>query len=137
MIKKFVERFMQNQEEVLAAFRSEHPSDYLDVVKVVVKAISDEHDGPDINRIHEIDDGEYQGTLVYVIAEQGYQPSRYWVTTVSYGSCSGCDTLQSIADYSDDVPTEYQAEQYYQLALNLVQDMKAVGWGSAEENNDE
>ena len=37
-----------------------------------------------------------------MIPEEGYQPSDYWYVRVSYGSCCGCDTLQSITDCSGD-----------------------------------
>lgn len=48
--------------------------------------------------IHVIDDGEYQGTFIYLIPFDCYQPScdEYLMTYVYYGSCSGCDTLQAI-----------------------------------------
>lgn len=41
---------------------------------------------------------DYQGTLLYMIPFDTYQPneSEYLMTYVGYGSCSGCDTLQYI-----------------------------------------
>lgn len=52
----------------------------------------------DTQKIHEIDDGDYQGTYLYIIPRDIYQPlcSEYLMTTVEYGSCSGCDALQAI-----------------------------------------
>ena len=41
--------------------------------------------GPGLERIHRIDDGDYQGTLVFVIGGKGYQLSTYWYVKVSYG----------------------------------------------------
>ena len=56
----------------------------------------------DVERIHEIDDGDYQGTLLYLIPCDRYQPEayEYLMTYVGYGSCSGCDALQSIQMYT-------------------------------------
>ena len=81
---------------------------------------------PDPERIHRIDDGNYQGTLVYVIGEKGYQPDKYWYVKVDYGSCSGCDTLEGIRDYTDDAPTDEQAKDYMTVALHIVQGMKPM-----------
>lgn len=55
----------------------------------------------DHDNVHVIDDGEYQGTLIFLIPYHTYQPSanQYIMCCSWYGSCSGCDTLQAI--YSD------------------------------------
>jgi hypothetical protein len=53
----------------------------------------------DLNSVHEIDDGAYQGTLLYLIPFASFfNPSEheYLMTYVGYGSCSACDALQSI-----------------------------------------
>lgn len=127
MIQEFVDRYIAAQDGL---FRDKHPGSYLDVVRTVIETISgtdpDPYDSPDPTRIHEIDDGHYQGTLVYVIAEGGYQPSDYWIVPVSYGSCSGCDTLQSICGYEDGQPSEQQAKDYQTLGLHIVQQLKQV-----------
>jgi len=84
-------------------------------------------DGPDPNRITEIDYGDYQGTLVYVIGQKGPQPGTHWTTSVSYGSCSGCDTLEAIrSEANGPQPTEDQMKEYRTLALHLLQKMKEV-----------
>lgn len=43
-----------------------------------------------------VDPRELSGTLVYVIPEEGHDPSRLWYVRVEYGSCSACDTLRSL-----------------------------------------
>ena len=76
---------------------------YVDLVKLVVRYILNEGE----NRIYcqwaeekitVVDDGNYQGTLLFVIPQKCYEPAEfeYLLTYVGYGSCSGCDTLQSI-----------------------------------------
>lgn len=129
MIKEFVDRFMEKKLELQAVFAAKHPEDYKDVVKAVVSVLNNSEDyvSIDPNRIHEIDDGHYQGMLVYVIGATGYQPSEYWYVKVDYGSCSGCDTLLEIRRYSDEKPTEKQVQDYMALALHVVQGIKRMG----------
>ena len=128
MIQEFVDRFMARKERLENMFSS-HPVNYAEIVKNVVTVITnkDDYDEPDPDRIHEIDDGEYQGTLVYVIAATGYQPSDYWYVKVGYGSCSGCDMLESIHGYSSDPVTDDQKKCYMLLALHIVQGIKKMG----------
>jgi hypothetical protein len=128
MIKAFVEKWEAGKDGLRKHFESAHPENYKAIVKAVIDCIADEHeyDLPDPSRIHEIDDGDYQGTLVYVIGGGGYQPSSYWYVKVSYGSCSGCDTLQAIKDYSSEQPTERQVAGYMTLALHILQGLKPM-----------
>lgn len=128
MIKEIVERFMAAKPELEARLAEHHVAHYSELVKLVIKAINPGNDYgfPDANRITEIDHGDYQGTLVYVIGETGYQPSTYWYVHVDYGSCPACDTLEGIGGYSDDAPTPEQIKQYMTLALHIVQRMKVM-----------
>ena len=128
MIQKFVDRFMGKEDWVKEQF-SKHPTEYMDIVRVVVEAVSsgDDYGTPDLDRIQEIDWGDYQGTLFYVIGADGYQPSDFWCVTVGYGSCSGCDTLQAIHKYSDNPPTAEQVRDYWTLALHIVQGLVHIG----------
>ncbi len=130
MIQEFVNRYM-DKKDLLAATFVKHPADYKEIVKNVISVITADEDygdfNPDPERIHEIDDGHYQGTLVYVIGATGYQPSDYWYVKVSYGSCSGCDTLESIRDYQDGKPDADQVKQYMLLALHVIQGMREMG----------
>ncbi len=127
MIDTFVRRFEGNKAQLESVLAAKHPENYKDLVTAVVKAItSDDYDDLDPERIHEIDDGDYQGTLLYVIGAKGYQPSKYWAVSVYYGSCSGCDTLQDICGYSSEPPTKNQIQQYTTLALHIVQGLKEI-----------
>lgn len=75
---------------------------YKDLVKLVFDVIFNEqhimYPSFDTENITEIDNGDYQGTLLYLIPFDTYQPSEseYLMTYVGYGSCSCCDTLQGI-----------------------------------------
>lgn len=128
MIQPFTDRFMAKKDTLRGVFAAAHPGSYAEIVKAVIEVIrtDDEYECPDPTRIHSIDDGDYQGTLLFVVAAGGYQPSDYWYVKVSYGSCSGCDTLQSIHSYSDEPPTETQVEEYMTLALHVVQGLRAM-----------
>lgn len=102
MIEKFVKVWDDRNEDLRIKFSQERPESYDGIVKAVIQMLHDGLEGvwssdkPDPERIHVIDDGDYQGTRVYVIGACGYQPSSYWSYLCYYGSCSGCDTFQAI-----------------------------------------
>jgi len=127
VIKEFVDRWEANKSSVEAVFRADHPDDYKDIVKAVIEAIKgEEYGGPDPNKIREIDDGDYQGTLVFVIGDNSYKPYTYWCVRIEYGSCSGCDTLKAIRRYGSDPPTDEQVKGYMTLALHVVQGLRLM-----------
>ncbi|CAB4131465.1 hypothetical protein UFOVP276_212 [uncultured Caudovirales phage] len=128
MIDEFVKAWYANLDRMKEVFSS-HPGSYTDIVASVVAMLHDTSEGnytPDPTRITKIDHGDYQGTLVYIIGAEGYQPSTFWYVTVGYGSCSGCDTLESIRSYDSDKPNESQVEQYMTLALHIVQGLRLM-----------
>lgn len=141
MIESFVSAFMAAKPRLEAAFAAQHPESYKDIVRAVVETLNpdDDYGLPDPERIHVIDDGEYQGTLLFIIAANSYQPSDYWFVKVSYGSCSACDTLQRIRDdypwedvsWDPATPAPSQVAAYVTLALHIVQGLKKLGDGSA------
>jgi hypothetical protein len=135
MIPKFVQAWDARKGEVEAQFKEKGPECYGDIVKAVVNILrsDDGYDQPDPDRITLIDHGDYQGSQVFIVGAGGYQPSRYWGVVVSYGSCSGCDTLEAIrcdGRYDDDArPSESQVRDYMTLALHVVQGLKAIHGG--------
>lgn len=122
MIEEFTKLWFKDSYKIKALFEKSHPEDYKEIVKNVVSILPD----LDPERIHEINDGEYEGTLIFVIGEPGYIPRQYWVVSIEYGSCSTCDTLEGIREYSDELPTPEQVDQYMTLALHIVQRMKEI-----------
>lgn len=129
MISQFVSRWNENKDKLEEIFSEKHPANYEELVTEVIKIVTTDKYGdhaPDPENIVEVDHGDYQGTLLYVIPEKGYQPSDYYFVKVSYGSCSGCDTLQSISDYSSEKPTKKQVKDYMTLALHIVQGLKEM-----------
>lgn len=139
MIKEFVDKYMENRAQVEAEFRTNWPGGYKEIVETVIRAINPNPERygsgkPDASRVHEIDDGSYQGTLVYVIGSEGYQPSEYYFVKVGYGSCSGCDTLQAIRSWaSSKSPTDDEMKHLMTLALHVVQGIKPLGTNSYSE----
>lgn len=134
MIEEFTKAWFANVHAMREKFTTKHPENYREVVRSVVQMLadsSDEYDKPDPDRIHEIDDGSYQGTLVYVIGDSSYRPNRYWYVKVGYGSCSGCDTLKGIRCYGEGQPDEDQVSEYMTLALHIVQGLREMGNGDA------
>jgi len=78
----------------------------------------------DWNRFVKIDDGEYQGNQIFILCSNVYQPelTDYIFTSVAYGSCSGCDTLQAIQESEDKAE---RVKGYMTLALHMVQETKS------------
>lgn len=142
MEKELLDRFIARKEALIAHFVKQlngkdywYPS-YEDLLRNGLEcAIEDgkEYGLPDPSKIHTIDDGDYQGTYLFIIPEKGYQPSKYWATTVYYGSCSGCDTLQATMDLRRD--NEKCAGELWTLTLHMLQKMKEIGFNEVSESN--
>ena len=119
---EFAKRLVEKKQEFLDSIPDWEYSPDESYLSLLTKALSltvdDDKDYPcpDIERITKIDHGSYQGTILFIIGATGYQPSEYWAVFVSYGSCSGCDTLQA-ADSKEDL---------YTLALHMLQRMKSI-----------
>lgn len=128
MNMEFVEAVRSNKDIVEQHFKDHHPCNYKEMVKLVVKLVHSrtEYGGPNPEKIHEIDDGGYHGTLLYVIPEDCYQPDNYWFVKVGYGSCSGCDALESVREYGDDPPTEEQIKAYYMMCMHIAEGLKEM-----------
>lgn len=82
----------------------------------------------DAENITEVDNGDYQGTLLFLIPRDCYQPSEYeyLLTYAGYGSCSGCDSLLNIQEcyrFEEELPSEEQVKEYMELCKDLVTNM--------------
>jgi len=104
MLKIIRDCWAKNQDKLREAI-AKLPDDEIDELnyeKLVIMAFGNifESGTTELNLtdIHVIDDGEYQGTFIFLIPFDLYQPccDDYLMTYVDYGSCSGCDTLQAI-----------------------------------------
>lgn len=129
----FVKSWDKHKDELENYFRTTPQCDYDSYKKLVIallnKVINVDLDWDEFNteKVHEIDDGNYQGTLVFLVPESRYQPDRYFYTMVWYGSCSYCDTLQSIqSENLGGYPTDDQVKDYMALCLNMLQQADVI-----------
>ena len=136
MIQEFVKAWDANKDTLRKYFQCHKMKEYDEYVKLV-KLLFDwvinpyyEHQFKrfDTNKITVIDDGSYQGTQIFAIPLDTYQPScyEYVFTHQYYGSCSGCDTLLGIQGYEEkeNLPTEEQVSEHMTLCLHLLQRCK-------------
>lgn len=79
-----------------------------------------------LDKMTVIDDGDYQGTQLFIIPQDTYQPCQweYVMTHQYYGSCSGCDLLMGITHYDDGQPDDEQLRELMTLCLHLLQRCK-------------
>lgn len=133
MITEIIQRWEENKKKLEEYFRTTKQTEY-DSYEAIVRKIFEicinvsdgERDNFNLGNLHVIDDGDYQGTQIFIIPKNIYQPGvdDYIVTDTYYGSCSGCDTLQAICNYTHELPTEQQVKEYMTLSLHLVQKMR-------------
>ncbi len=130
MMQIMLEKWDKNCEklkEKLASGTNFNECSYGTLVKVAFDTIFNEEGADYMNRLDvenmtTIDNGDYQGTLLFLIPFSGYQPSEYeyLMTYVNYGSCSGCDTLQAIQEWGDEKLTESQIADFMTLCKDLI-----------------
>lgn len=129
MIREFTNAWFINKDKLQQHFEKIVKSDtgfaYADLVKmlfdIVINPSLDSTDTAyDTDHIYTIDDGDYQGTLIFILHKDVYQPdiTEYVYTNVGYGSCSYCDTLMGINDCDDVV---MKINDYMTLCLHLLQ----------------
>lgn len=135
MIKEFVDKWYLIKsnlaEEIRTTNQSEYDS-YEQLLKMTLKHINTtigigyKIDSEDLAVI---DFGNYQGTKIIAFHVDTYQPylSDTYYTSVEYGSCSGCDTLLRISNFTYGLPTEQQVQEYLILCLHMVQRIKRFG----------
>lgn len=128
MIKEFCLAWEKNKDKLEEYFRNtkqDKYGEYKNLVELLFDiVINPELDNKfDTKNILEIDDGDYQGTEIFILHKNVYQPDieDYVYTNTYYGSCSGCDTLLAINEYEDGLPDDSQINDYMDLCLHLFQ----------------
>lgn len=133
MIKEFIAQWWQNKDNMERYFRSIQKIGnigYEGIVMALIENVLNVDSGETYYKIstdiHVIDDGDYQGTKIFVVHNNTYQPDLkdYFFANNYYGSCSGCDTLLGITGYSDEPATEEQIKELMKLAFDLLRSFK-------------
>lgn len=131
MINDFVQKWDKYKNDLEKYFRETNQDEY-DEYSKIVKVLFENVINKDIDygeynteEMLVIDDGDYQGTQIFILHRDVYQPGveDYVYTNTYYGSCSGCDTLKSIQSWGE-LPTEKQIKDYMELSLHLLQKCK-------------
>lgn len=122
MIKEFVEQWDRKKDRLRQRIAERRPDEYKQLVELVAE-IMDEGKTLDPTKVVEFWGSDYQGDALYVVRgkDNVYQGDYFYTVKVEYGSCSGCDTLQSIlVDFEGDK----QLDGYMKLCLHIVQELK-------------
>ncbi len=129
MILNYVKQWEERKHLLEQWLNDNEPNSYESIYEmlfnlVVTKPNDDEYSEWDWGRFVKIDDGTFQGNEIYILCSNEYQPSLtdYIFTSVAYGSCTVCDTFQSIEMLQD---KEERVKQYMTLALHMVQETKS------------
>jgi hypothetical protein len=128
MILAFIHRYITKRDQLRDKWLSAPPKSYFDIVRSVIELVTVTDGGiyaPDPDRITQIDDGDVQGTELYIIGEKGYQPQLYYSVKIAYGSCAVTDTFISIEE-NDSLDNEHKVEAYLSLALHIVQAIRRI-----------
>jgi hypothetical protein len=135
MIQELITQWEENKHKLEEYFKTTKQEEYSSYKQIVTKIFelclpkADEYSGFDLSKMTVIDDGDYQGTQIFIIPKDVIQPTSgdYVMTNTYYGSCSACDTLKRICSYEYDLPTDEEVKKYMTLALHLVQKLKWLG----------
>lgn len=136
MDKEIIKRWEKGKENLREWFEMTPQSEYDSYSKVVSALIKnclnygDLSDDEEFSEDFDVSDhGDYQGTQIFLLHKDVYQPdtSNYYIFNNYYGSCSGCDTLLSISQYEEGIPTKEQVDEYMTLCLHMVQRMRWLG----------
>lgn len=135
MLKFCVYQWNLNKDNLRACIERDkkiNSCDYKYLVELVVRTILNgefRHPGLqywDWSEIaDEIDHSCYQGVKLFVVHRTtASEAHEYLLTSVSYGSCSVCDTLYGIQalqpGYGDELPTKKQVDDYMTLCKDIV-----------------
>ncbi|RUP37056.1 MAG: hypothetical protein EKK63_15925 [Acinetobacter sp.] len=135
MIQEVIKQWDENKYKLEHYFCTTKQEEYTDSYKTILQKIIElvitnkcNHYQYDATKITVVDDGDYQGTQIFLIPTNRYKPNieDYLITHTYYGSCSGCDTLMSIKGFSSGYPNGEQVKKYMILALHLVQKMQRI-----------
>ena len=132
MIKEFVERWDKYKGDLENYFKNtnqEEYSNYGDIVKALFKYVINREETKwhefNLKSMKVIDDGDYQGTQIFIIPLDVYQPdvNDYVITNTYYGSCSGCDTLLAIRCCDERTSRRRASKRLYRISFTFIAKM--------------
>lgn len=146
MIRYCLDKWKKNKKALMEDLKNDKTLNECDYYYLVQKVVAIILNGSgyeeldmkwDTGNITEVDNGHYQGTLLYLIPSTIYHPSEdeYLMTYINYGSCSACDTLKSIQVWEDCKITDGQVNDFMRLCKDIVCNMIRpynVGWRAKE-----
>ena len=129
MILNYVKQWKERKHLLEQWLTKNEPNYYQDIYETLFRLVVTKPDSQfnkewDWKRLKVLDDGEYQGNQIFILCSNSYQPylDDYIFTSVTYGSCSVCDTFQAIQESEDKAE---RVKQYMTLALHMVQETKS------------
>lgn len=134
MLKQVVTQWDLNKKNLEKYFKETPQSEYSSyeeiLRQIIIHVLNDGTGSMNLNpeEISVVDDGQYQGTQIFLFHINEYQPNveDYYWTNNFYGSCSGCDALLRISMYEDGLPNDEQIEEYMYLSLQMIQKIKKL-----------
>lgn len=134
MEQKFIDLWFKNKdklEEALMNYEDLEWCSYLDLFKLTIKNIinagrTDYDRILDEDKITEINNGDFRGTLLFIIPGSIYNPmeDEYYITFVNYGNCFGYDTLLAIQHNYGYESKKEQVNDLMMLCLHMLERMK-------------
>lgn len=136
MIRKAVNQWNAHKEELREYFKTHKQKEYMSyesifklLVTIVLNAEGENNMELSIEEMTVVDNGDYQGTQIFILPRETYQPdeSDYYWSSDYYGSCSCCDTLLGISDYDvEEYPTDEQVKEYMTVCLHQIQRLRKL-----------
>lgn len=132
MLKYCLRKWDENKNNLEKQLRRDttlNSCEYVDLVKLLVTHVLNQGANDDLiwdtENITVVNNGDYQGTQLFLIPLKTYQPTEYeyLLTYVGYGSCPGCDTLQAIQNWDEKLLTEDQVKHFMTLCKDLLTNM--------------
>jgi hypothetical protein len=129
MILHYVKQWEERKHLLEQWLTKNEANSYQDIYETLFRLVVTKPDSQfnkewDWKRLKVLDDGEYQGNQIFILCSNSYQPylDDYIFTSVTYGSCSVCDTFQAIQESEDKAE---RVKGYMTLALHMVQETKS------------
>lgn len=121
MIQELVTKWEEKKHILESKYSKQFPENYTAIVKDIAEILD-----LNPNEVHEICEGSYSGTLLYIIYKEYYIRAGCYYVLIDYGSCSACDTLEAIRPYDSSLIDQTTINDLMILALHIVQGLKEM-----------